>query len=104
MVALARDLVEEIAAGRAVELAAGMAPPGQPGQPPAGPSSAMLPKSAPKGAAAVYPQLGQSLTAPPGDTISGLAYAHLQPAPPPGQPGQPPGQGQKPGAPGARAV
>ena len=32
---------------------------------------------------AVYPQLGDGLVVPPGDTISGLAYQHLQPAPPP---------------------
>jgi hypothetical protein len=73
MVALARDLVEEIAAGMAVELAAGMTPGPQP------------PRPAPKGPAAVYPQLGQHLASFPGDTISGLAYAHLQLAPPPGQ-------------------
>jgi hypothetical protein len=92
MMALARDLVEEIAAGRAVELAAGVSPPGgQPG--PAAPDPAMLPKTAPKGAAAVHPQLGQALVCRPGDTISGLAYAHLAPTPPPGMPGQPPGQG-----------
>ena len=84
VVALARDLVEEIAAGRALELAAG-----QPA-PPATPSAPVLP--AKTGAAAVYPQLGDSLMCMPGDTISGLAYAHLQPPQPPGaQPGQPPG-------------
>lgn len=92
VVAFARDLVEEIAAGRAIELAAGMAPPGQS----AAPGPALLPKTAPKGAAAVYPQLGQALVCTPGDTISGLAYAHLQSAPPPGQPGA-----QQQGAPGA---
>jgi hypothetical protein len=80
MVALARDLVEEIAAGRAVELAA-LAQ--APGQPPAAPAKT--------GAAAVYPQLGASLAVPPGDTISGLAYAHLQPPQPPGGPGAQPG-------------
>lgn len=90
MTALARDLIEEIAAGRALELAAGMMPPGQQ---PAGPDLSQLPDTAPVGAAAVYPQMGQNLVVPPGDTISGLAYAHLQPTPPPGQPGQPPGQG-----------
>lgn len=85
MLSLARDLVEEIAAGRALELAAGQ------GQPPAPPAAPVPP--AKKGAAAVYPGLGQNLTGLPGDTISGLAYAHLQPAQPPGaQPGQPPGQ------------
>jgi hypothetical protein len=85
MVALARDLVEEIAAGRALELAA-MAQ-GQPPAPPVSPDQVPPPK---KGAAAVYPQLGSSLAVPPGDTISGLAYAHLQP---PAPPGQQPGQG-----------
>jgi hypothetical protein len=90
MVALARDLIEEIAAGRAVELAAGMGVPGQP----AAPDPSLLPKTAPTGAAAVYPQLGQALVTRPGDTISGLAYTHLTPNPPPGQPGQPPRPGQ----------
>jgi hypothetical protein len=76
MLALAHDLIEEISAGRAVELAAGAT--AQPAlQPPKRP--------APKGAAAVHPQLGQHLMHLPGDTISGLAYAHLQPAQPPGQ-------------------
>lgn len=86
MMALARDLVEEIAAGRALELAA-LAPV----QPAPAPGQVPPPK---KGAAAVYPQLGASLVVPPGDTISGLAYAHLQPPAPPGQPGQPPIAGQ----------
>jgi hypothetical protein len=41
----------------------------------------------------VFPGVGQNLVRPPGDTISGLAYAHLQPPQPPGaQPGQAPGQ------------
>jgi hypothetical protein len=75
MVALAQDLVEEIAAGMAVELAAG--------QPrPAGPAAPVPP--AKTGAGAVFPQLGSGLIGLPGDTISGLAYQHLQPAPPPG--------------------
>jgi hypothetical protein len=94
MAALARDLVEEIAAGRAVELAAGMGAPGQP----AAPDPALLPKTAPTGAAAVFPQLGQALAVRPGDTISGLAYAHLTPNPPPAQPGKP-GQPPRPGRP-----
>lgn len=78
LVALAHDLVTEVATGMAVELAAGMAvpvpAPAQPQRPP------------PEGAAAVHPQLGQHLSVLPGDTISGLAYAHLQMAPPGGQP------------------
>ncbi len=92
MVALARDLVEEIAAGRALELAAfGQgAPAAAPAVPPAK-----------TGAGAVYPQLGSNLIVPPGDTISGLAYVHMQPPQPPGaQPGQRPGQ--PPGPPIAR--
>lgn len=75
MVALARDLVEEIAAGMAVGLAAGTAPV------PAGPA-AQPRRPPPKGAAAVHQQLGQHLSVLPGDTISGLAYAHLQLTPP----------------------
>jgi hypothetical protein len=84
MVAFARDLVEEIAAGMAVELAAGPAqqPAAAPGQVP----------PAKKGAAAVHPQLGSGLIGLPGDTISGLAYQHLQMTPPGG--GQPPIAGQ----------
>jgi hypothetical protein len=93
LVALARDLVEEIAAGRALELAAG--------QPPA-PGAAPAPVPPAKtGAGAVYPQLGDSLMVQPGDTISGLAYAYLSPPQPPGQPGHVPGQGGGPPAPGA---
>ena len=85
LVALARDLVEEIAAGRALELAAG-----QGATPPASPAPVPPAKT---GAAAVHPGLGDNLMTLPGDTISGLAYAHLQPAQPPGaQPGQAPGQ------------
>lgn len=91
LVALARDLVEEIAAGRALELAAGQ---GAPAAPPAPVPPART------GAGAVYPQLGDSLMVPPGDTISGLAYAHLQPPQPPGaQPGQGPGPGTVPPVP-----
>jgi hypothetical protein len=84
MLALARDLVEEISAGRALELAAGTRATG-----PAATPAQQPKRTAPKGAAAVHPQLGGHLMHLPGDTISGLAYAHLQPAPPPGQqPGQ----------------
>jgi hypothetical protein len=87
LAALARDLVEEIAAGRALELAAGQ---GQAAAP-AAPLAPVPP--ARTGAGAVYQQLGDNLLCMPGDTISGLAYAHLQPPQPPGaQPGQGPGQ------------
>jgi hypothetical protein len=89
LVALARDLVEEIAAGRALELAAGQ------GQA-AAPTPAPVPP-AKTGAAAIYPGLGDTLTGLPGDTISGLAYAHLQPAQPMGGPPGQPGQGGPPG-------
>lgn len=92
MTALARDLVTEIASGMALELAAqAQGPPQRPGQPPAAPVPPEMVSPAKTGAAAVYPQLGQSLIVPPGDTISGLAYAHLQPPQPPGQPGAQPG-------------
>lgn len=84
LLALARDLVGEIAAGQALELAAGMT---QPAGPPLTPAAVPPAKT---GAAAVYPGLGTVGTGLPGDTISGLAYAHLQPPQPPG--GQPPGQ------------
>jgi hypothetical protein len=84
LVALAQDLVQEIAAGMAVELAAAQA------TAPA-PAASQVPP-AKKGAAAVHPQLGTGLAGLPGDTISGLAYAHLQPSPPPGA--QPPIAGQ----------
>jgi hypothetical protein len=86
MAALARDLVEELAAGRALELAAQAQ---GPGAPPAAPLPPVPP--AKTGAGAVYPQLGSALLVPPGDTISGLAYAHLQPPQPPGAPGGQPG-------------
>lgn len=86
LVALARDLVEEIAAGRALELAAGQGQAAAPAAPPVPVPPAKT------GAAAVHPGLGGNLMCLPGDTISGLAYAHLQPSQPPGaQPGQPPG-------------
>jgi hypothetical protein len=91
MTALARDLVTELASGMALELAAQA-----PGQPPAAPATPAMVPPPKTGAAAVYPQLGVSLVVPPGDTISGLAYAYLQPPPPPGaQPGaRPPIAGQ----------
>jgi len=86
LTALARDLVEEIAAGRALELAAGQGQAAAPAAPPAPVPPART------GAAAVYQGLGDNPVRPPGDTISGLAYAHLQPPQPPGaQPGQGPG-------------
>lgn len=75
LAAFARDLVEEIAAGRALELAASMDPAAGSGgrgqqQP--------LPRSIfPRGAAAVHPHLGSHLIRMPGDTISCHAYKHL---------------------------
>ena len=75
LLALAHDLVEEIAAGRVLELA-GAAP----AQAPA-PQPVEIPK--PKtGAAAVHPQLGVRHVTLPGDTMSGHAHAHVpQPFP-----------------------
>lgn len=91
MAALARDLVTELATGMALELAVqGAAPASQ---------APLTPAAVPKaktGAAAVHPQLGVNLLVPPGDTISGLAYAHLQPPQLPGQ--------QQGGAPGGGPV
>jgi hypothetical protein len=89
-VALAADLLEEIAAGRALELAAGQpgmvdahgrfhAAPPPPVQPPPVPE---IPEPK-KGAAAVHPHLGDHLVTLPGDTISGLAHAHIRPSPGP---------------------
>ncbi len=82
MLSLARDLVEEIAAGRALELA------NTQGQSFA-PAPVPPPEPPPTGAAAVHPGLGSHLLALPGDTISGHAYAHLQPPWMTSQPGQP---------------
>jgi hypothetical protein len=70
LAALARDLVEEISAGLAIELAAG--------QPAAPPPAARQPRNPIlRGAAAVHPMLGQHLARLPGDTISWHAYKHL---------------------------
>jgi hypothetical protein len=74
LTALAQDLVQEIAAGMAVELAttAGTSftlAPLQAGQP----------RPAPRGASAVHPGLGSHLARLPGDTISEHAYKHLRP-------------------------
>jgi hypothetical protein len=68
LLALARDLVEEIAAGRAIELAA--APPAQ------APAPVDIPKPK-KGPAAVHPRLGGHLLGLPGDSVSGHAHAHV---------------------------
>jgi hypothetical protein len=75
LAAFARDLVEEIAAGRALELAASMdTTTGSGGRGQQQP----LPRSVfPRGAAAVHPHLGQHLVRMPGDTISCHAYKHL---------------------------
>jgi hypothetical protein len=75
LMALARDLVEEISAGRALELAAGAAM--------AADLVPKMPDPPPKGAQAVHPELGSHLMRLPGDTISMHAYKHLQQ----GQPG-----------------
>ena len=69
LMALARDLVEEISAGRALELAAGTAM--------AADLVPKMPDPPPKGAQAVHPQLGDHLARLPGDTISMHAYKHL---------------------------
>jgi hypothetical protein len=85
LAAFARDLVEEIAAGRALELAASMeaARPAGSGN---GSGQRQPPSVFRRGAAAVHPQLGQHLIRMPGDTISCHAYKHLggvqAPAPP----------------------
>lgn len=75
LLALARDLVEEIAAGRAIELAAavaGAAQPVTPAQP------VLAAAEIRRGAAAVHPHLGERAMCLPGDTLSGHAYAHWQ--------------------------
>lgn len=74
LMALARDLVEEISAGRAIELAASMGSAGAVSVPPQAqqPRNPVL-----RGAAAVHPHLGQHLARLPGDTISWHAYKHL---------------------------
>jgi hypothetical protein len=81
LMALARDLVEEISMGRAVELAAGAAM--------AADMVPKMPPPPPKGAQAVHPALGGHLAGLPGDTISGHAYAHLGLAQPGRQAGPP---------------
>jgi hypothetical protein len=71
LLALASDLVAEISAGKALELAAAVtAPPAQ------APPPVDIPKPK-KGAAAVHPQLGGHLLGIPGDSVSGHAYAHV---------------------------
>jgi hypothetical protein len=75
LVALARDLVEEMAAGMAVELAAG-------GTTFTVDPMVKKPEPPPKGAAAIHPQLGGHLERLPGDTISMHAYKHLGTQPP----------------------
>lgn len=76
LMALARDLVEEISAGRAIELAAAG------GHSLTVDPTARTPEPPPEGAQAVHPELGGHLLALPGDTISGHAYKHLGLAPP----------------------
>lgn len=94
LTALARDLIEEISAGRALELAAQRKNPASPGggrgvidtaytgtSAPAArpPAKGVLPEipEPKKGAGAVHPQLGGNLVKLPGDTISGHAHAHV---------------------------
>lgn len=76
LIAFARDLVEEMAAGMAVELAntAGASFTVDP--------VVKKPEPPPKGAQAVHPQLGHHLARLPGDTISSHAYKHLGMQPP----------------------
>jgi hypothetical protein len=76
LISLAQDLVTEMAAGLAVELAG--QPGGQgfsPSPPPA--MATQLRNPVAKGPAAVHPQLGSYLARLPGDAISGHAYQHL---------------------------
>ena len=75
LAALARDLVEELAAGMAVELAAG-------GATIAVDPIVKKPDPPPAGASAIHPQLGGHLERLPGDTISMHAYKHLGTQPP----------------------
>ena len=77
LAAFARDLVEEIAAGRALELAASMEKPGASGSGASSNGQRQPPSVFRRGAAAVHPQLGQHLIRMPGDTISCHAYKHL---------------------------
>ena len=77
LLSLAQDLVTEMAAGLAVELA-GQAGGGQGFSPSPPPAMAAVPRNpVAKGPAAVHPQLGSHLARLPGDTISGHAYHHL---------------------------
>jgi hypothetical protein len=80
LVRFARDLVEEISAGRALALA------GSPGLAdaegnvpgPAGVAGSPVPvPEARSGSGAVHPHLGHHLLRPGGDTISGHAHAHV---------------------------
>jgi hypothetical protein len=91
LAALARDLVVEIAAGHAIELAAVRPQPPAPKVGSGTGDTAMWtvpPPDPPKGAAAVHPQLGHHLHRLPGDTISHHAFQHMfahappQPIPP----------------------
>jgi hypothetical protein len=81
LAALARDLVEEIAAGRAVELAGGLVLDAAKQRTGSGTGETAMwtvpPPQPPKGAAAVHPQLGHHLHRLPGDTISHHAFQHL---------------------------
>lgn len=74
LISLAQDLVTEMAAGLAIELAGQPAAQGSPSPPP---MARQARNPAAKGPAAVHPQLGAHLARLPGDTISGHAYHHL---------------------------
>lgn len=81
LVSLAQDLVQEMAAGLALELAAQQ--PGRQFAPASPPAQASRPRNpVTRGAAAVHPHLGSHLARVPGDTISGHAYQHLGMVPP----------------------
>ena len=71
LLALAGDLIDEIAAGRALELAQS-----SPAPTPVARPAPEIPDPK-KGAGAVHPQLGSHLLTLPGDTISGHAHAHV---------------------------
>jgi hypothetical protein len=76
LAALARDLVEEIAAGRALELAAAAHPAQELAKPPPRGQLPEIPRPL-KGAAAVHPVLHGKHVTLPGDTLSGHAHAHV---------------------------
>jgi hypothetical protein len=76
LAALARDLVEEIAAGRALELSRS-SPYGEGNVPSTQPQPGTMVPQVRRGSGAVHPHLGWHLVRMPGDTISQHAYKHL---------------------------